>query len=69
MVVSNIFFNPESLGKSCNLTCAYFSNGSVQPPARDSSFLDISLKHILDLSLTMDSRMILGPFFWGGWGW
>ncbi len=33
MVVSNIFyFHPETWGNDPNLTCAYFSNGLVQPP-------------------------------------
>ena len=33
VVVSSIFlFSPRTLGKRSNLTCAYFSNGLVQPP-------------------------------------
>ena len=30
----HFLFSPRSLGKWSNLTCAYFSNGLVQPPTR-----------------------------------
>ena len=29
----HFLFSPRSLGKWSNLTCAYFSNGLVQPPS------------------------------------
>ena len=38
VVATQRFFyvHPENLGKWSNLTCAYFSNGLVQPPTRKS---------------------------------
>ena len=61
---SNIFyFHPEHLGKRSNLTCAYFSNGSVQPPTSlESSFEQLDLLNFIRMS-RRSTGQILCNFF------
>ena len=56
-MVSNIFYFHPYLGKISNLTCAYFSDGLVQPPTR---YIYIPfLHHWKDLERTFyPSRLI-----------
>ena len=56
-VVSNIFYFHPYLGKISHLTCAYFSDGLVQPPTRyeDNSTLKTPCQNLASTAMVFPS--------------